>query len=65
MAEIKESVKQHIYGKFNDLSQELCSEVIKWTEAQEGTDDDAIALTDSLAGCMREVVLNILEEATW
>lgn len=62
MAKIKESVKQHIYGKFNDLSQELCSEVIKWTEAQEGTNDDAIALSDCLTDCMREAVLNIVKE---
>ena len=55
MAEMKESVKQHIRSKFNDLSQEVYSEVIKWTEAQEGTNEfDAIVLSDCLVDCMLE-----------
>lgn len=60
---MKESVKQHIHSKFNDLSQEVYSEVIKWAETQEGTNDfDAIVLSDCLVDCMREAVLNTLKE---
>lgn len=65
MVKIKESVKQHIYSKFNDLSQEMYSEVIKWAEIQEEASEfDAIVLSDCLVDCMRKAVLNI-EKETW